>query len=437
MSAWPTSAWPGRTGFATVRRTAVLLLAGVLLTGCGFTVYDLPLPGGGGAGGDSYQVTVRFRDVLDLVPRSAVKVDDVTVGEVEKIHLDGYTAEVVLRLARKVRLPDNATARIRQTSLLGEKFVSLAPPADQAGYGRLGDGDVIPLARTGRDVEVEEVLSALSLLLNGGGVAQLKTIEVELNKAMSGREPDVRRLLARLDTFLGQLDAHKQEITRAIDNLDRLSASLAAQKTTLAAAVDQLPAALKVLADQRRDLTRMLVELSRLGDVGARVIVSSREDLLANLQALDPILTELARAGDSLPKSLQLLFTYPFSDATANAVAGDYTNLQLSLDVDLQGLLSGRTPPPVPPAPPLPRVPLPTKTPTALPTVPVPTALPTVPLPTAVPTSLPTSLPTVPAPHPRSPAPGCLPPLTCANGAASVVPAYDANLGRLLVGGVL
>ncbi|MET9018638.1 MCE family protein [Actinopolymorpha sp. NPDC004070] len=433
------SAVPGRRGAATVRptavlRTGVLLLVGVLLTGCGFTVYDLPLPGGGGAGGDAYEVTVRFRDVLDLVPRSAVKVDDVTVGEVEKVYLDGYTADVRLRLARTVRLPDNATARIRQTSLLGEKFVSLSPPADRAGYGRLGDGDVISLARTGRDVEVEEVLSALSLLLNGGGVAQLKTIEVELNKAMSGREPDVRRLLTNLNTFLGQLDAHKQDITRAIENLDRLSASMAAQKTTLAAAVDQLPAALKVLADQRRDLTRMLVELSRLGDVGARVIVASREDLLANLRALDPILTELARAGDSLPKSLQLLFTYPFSDATANAVAGDYTNLQLTLDVDLQGLLSGRAPLPVPP---LPRVPLPTRAPTTRPTVPVPTSLPRVPLPTALPTSLPTSLPTLPVPHPKRPGPGCLPPLACADGAAYVVPAYDPNLGRLLVGGVL
>ena len=44
----------------------------------------------------------------------------------------------------------------------------------------------IPLERTGRNPEVEEVLGALSLLLNGGGVAQLKTIASELNMALDG-----------------------------------------------------------------------------------------------------------------------------------------------------------------------------------------------------------------------------------------------------------
>ncbi len=353
-------------------RCAVVLTAAAVLAGCGFSPYDLPLPGGSGASGDSYTVTAKFRDVLDLVPRSAVKVNDVTVGEVDDIWLDGFTASVRIRLDRDVRLPDNATAQIRQTSLLGEKFVSLsAPRGGQGRYGRLGAGDVIPLARTGRNVEVEEVLSALSLLLNGGGVAQLKTIDVELNKALDGRETDVRQLLRRLDTFIGELDAHKREITRAIESLDRLSASLARQRETIATTVDELPAAVTVLADQRKNLTRMLVELSKLGDVGSRVIEASKADLLANLQALAPILTELARSGDSLPKSLEVLFTYPFADSAANAVKGDYTNLQLTLNLDLEGLLSGETPPPLP----------------------LPTGLP---LPTAVPTRLPTSLPTLP-----------------------------------------
>jgi phospholipid/cholesterol/gamma-HCH transport system substrate-binding protein len=338
--------------YAFLRRTAVALVAGTVLAGCGFSAYDLPLPGGAGPGDDSYQVTVRFADVLDLVPRSAVKVDDVTVGEVEEIWLEGFTANVRLRLDRSVRLPDNATAQIRQTSLLGEKFVSVAAPGGgQRSYGRLANGDVIPLARTGRSVEVEEVLSALSLLLNGGGVAQLKTINVELTKAMDGRETDINQLLRRLDTFVGELDAHKREITRAIDSLDRLSASLAKQRKTIGTTVDELPAALTILADQRKDLTRMLVELSKLGDVGTRVIEGTRADLLANLEALAPILTELAKAGDALPKSLEVLFTYPFADSAADAVQGDYTNLQITLDADLEGLLSGSTPPPLPPLP--------------------------------------------------------------------------------------
>ena len=98
----------------------------MLLTGCDFSVYSLPLPGGAKIKGPSYTVTVEFADVLDLVPKSSVKVDDVTVGTVEKVWLDGYVAKVRIKLPKSLELPDNAHATIRQTSLLGEKFVSLA-----------------------------------------------------------------------------------------------------------------------------------------------------------------------------------------------------------------------------------------------------------------------------------------------------------------------
>ena len=300
--------------------------------------FDLPLPGGAANRGDIFRVTAEFADVLDLVPQSSVKVDQVTVGSVEKIELNGWTARVTLRLPKDVVLPDNAVAELKQTSLLGEKYVELSPPSSTAPEGRLGDGDNIPLARTGRNPEVEEVLSALSLLLNGGGVAQLKIIETELNNAMRGNQAQIRDLITQLDVFIGGLDDQKSEIVRAIDNIDKLSGKLAAQKDDLAKAVEALPAGLKVLADQRQQLVQMLQALSRLGAVGTEVIQQSKADTAANLKALEPILAQLTKAGDNLPKSLQLLLTYPFSDATTGAMKGDFTNLSADLDLNLKNL---------------------------------------------------------------------------------------------------
>jgi phospholipid/cholesterol/gamma-HCH transport system substrate-binding protein len=310
------------------------LAATVVLAGCQ-GAFDLPLPGGAAQHGDVIRVTAEFADVLDLVPQAAVKVDEVTVGSVERIELNGWTARVTLRLPRSTTLPDNAIAEIRQTSLLGEKYVELSPPPASAPEGRLGDGDNIPLARTGRNPEVEEVLSAMSLLLNGGGVAQLKTIETELGEAMHGNEARIRDVLAQLDTFVGGLDRQKSEIVRALDGIDALSTRLAAQKDVLARALESMPAGLKVLADQRRQLVQMLQALSRLGAVGTGVIEQSKADTAANLAALQPILAQLTRAGDALPKSMQLLLTYPFSDATTGAMKGDYTNMVANLQVDL------------------------------------------------------------------------------------------------------
>jgi phospholipid/cholesterol/gamma-HCH transport system substrate-binding protein len=278
-----------------VRRAgaAVLLAVALLAGGCGLPdVTALPLPGGA-SGGAGYRVTAEFSDVLDLVPQAAVKVDDVTVGSVEKISLSGWTARVRLRIGNNVRLPGNATAAVRQTSLLGEKYVALDPPATESPQGTLADGAVIPLSRTRRGAEVEEVLAALGLLLNGGGLAQLKTINEELAGALDGRETQAKDALHQLDTFLGGLDRQKADIVRALDALDRLSGHLAQQRDVIGTALKSLAPGLTVLEDQRRQLTVALTSLGELGRVGTRVVIRSRDDTLAVLRSLQPILEQL------------------------------------------------------------------------------------------------------------------------------------------------
>jgi phospholipid/cholesterol/gamma-HCH transport system substrate-binding protein len=265
----------------------------------------------------------------------------------------------------------------------------------------------------------------MSLLLNGGGVAQLKTIETELNDAMHGNEAKIRDVLKQLDTFVGGLDRQKSEIVRAIDGIDAMASRLAAQKDVLARALESLPQGLKVLADQRRLLVRMLQSLSRLGAVGTGVIQQSKADTAADLRAVQPILAQLTRAGDSLPKSMQLLLTYPFSDATTGAMKGDYTNMVANLQLDLSdpkallGTLGAPTTPPSgSPTGGLPGVP----TLPGLPSLPVPTGtLPTPSLPGGSPTSS------------RSSGIGC-PPVCLAPGSAGSGSGSDQSW-RSLYGG--
>ncbi|MEV6318436.1 MCE family protein [Streptomyces sp. NPDC051776] len=331
---------------AGARRTAALwaALGAVLLSGCEFNgLYDVQLPGGAASGDDSYHVTVEFRDVLDLVPQSAVKVNNVTVGAVEKVELKGWQARVRLRISDDVKLPENAVAELRQTSVLGEKYVALSRPTGVQSVGTLADGDKIPVSHSDRTPEIEEVLSALSALLNGGGVAQLHTITKELNHSLEGREDRVKNLLTELDTFLGGLDAQRSEIVRAIKGVDRLAKRLRTEKATIGQAVDTLPPALKVLADQRRNLTRMLRSLSKLGKVGTHVVNASRDDVVANLRNLQPILSKLNAAGNDLPNALEMLTTYPFPRNAADAIKGDYTNLHITADLDLKSLYGNLT----------------------------------------------------------------------------------------------
>jgi phospholipid/cholesterol/gamma-HCH transport system substrate-binding protein len=336
---------PGRLT-RRLRGAAAAVAATLLLSGCEFSVYDIPLPGGADTGENPYTVTVEFRDVLDLVPQSAVKVDDVTVGSVEDVQLRGYVARVDLILHEDVELPANARAEIRQTSLLGEKFVALEQPTDRPSSQPLEDGAVIPVTRSGRNVEVEEVLGALSLLLNGGGVGQLKSITKETNTVLGGRTSTIKSSLRQLRTFMAQLDGSKFEILRALENVNELSKSLNANKETLDLALDELPSAIESIDSQREDLVTMLRALADLSSVGTRVIRASKEGTIRSLNALAPILRELARAGDAVPRSIQLLLTFPFVDAVVGKSPqeardlhmGDYTNLSMDLRLNARDL---------------------------------------------------------------------------------------------------
>lgn len=322
-----------------MRMLVLTVMSLLVATGCTFNgAYDLPLPGGPVGSGNSYEVTVDFADILNVVPKSPVMVDDVAVGEVTDVTRVGWHARVTLRIRDDIALPDNTTAQIRQVSLLGEKYVDLEKPTGGQAVGTLGDGDRIPLDRTGRNPEVEEVLGALSMLLSGGGVEQLATITHELNAALDGRTAKVRDLLTSLDGVVGTLDNQKRDIIHALQSVDDLTATLNRERTTIQGALDVAGPAISVLDQQENALVRMLSSLHRLGQVGTHVIRASKDDILGQLRDLRPVVHELSRAGESLAPGLNLLVSFPFPKEASEIVQGDYANTSIKADISLENL---------------------------------------------------------------------------------------------------
>ncbi|MCZ4500311.1 MAG: Phospholipid/cholesterol/gamma-HCH transport system substrate-binding protein [Marmoricola sp.] len=339
-----------RTKFA-----ALAAAASLLLSGCGFHgLYGVSLPGGANLGSHPYDINICFTNVLDLVPQSAVKVNDVAIGRVEKVALttpkddcgaptlSGWLAKVTVSVRGDVHLPTNARAEIQQTTLLGEKYVALEQPLDTPATTDLKNNSTIPLTRTGSAPEVEEVLGSLSLLLNGGGLQQIKVITTELNKALQGNTGAVRDLLTQLNTFVGQLDLQKSDILTALDRINTLSATLKAQTKTIEETLDTLPKALQILKDDRTKLVTLLTSLSHLGGVASGVIQSTQSELTDALRNLSPALEQLTAAGSDLPKALRIAGTFPFPlGKTLDAVKGDYANLHVFLDLNLEDELCG------------------------------------------------------------------------------------------------
>lgn len=323
-----------------IRILLALTASLVALTGCQFQgAYDLPLPGKVVGSGDGYHVKAIFNDVVDVVPYTHVMANDVPIGQVDKVTRVGWNAEVDMTIRKDVVLPANAIADVRQTSLLGEKYIELDPPTGIASVGRLADGATIPLARTTRNPEVEEVLGALSSILSGGGVQQLKTISTELNKAMDGRQGDVRSVLSRLDVLVTSLNGQRSNIINAMAEINRLTGTLNRERTVVANALDAFGPALKVLNEQHQDLMTMLTSLDKLGKVGTNVIQQSRANMVADLKDLGPTLKALADAGKSLPQGIVMLATFPFPKEAATLAKGDYSNALFHMTFDLNKAL--------------------------------------------------------------------------------------------------
>jgi phospholipid/cholesterol/gamma-HCH transport system substrate-binding protein len=118
-----------------------------------------------------------------------------------------------------------------------------------------------------------------------------------------------------------------------MEGLNDLAGTVRAQEASLTSAVDKMPAALKVLADSKDQLVQMLQSLQHLGDVAVRIENAAGDDIVANLRDLEPTLRRLAEVGDTIPKTLELILTYPVADGVEKAFYGDYGNLHVTIDL--------------------------------------------------------------------------------------------------------
>jgi phospholipid/cholesterol/gamma-HCH transport system substrate-binding protein len=337
----PLDAPSNRVSARPIAALVVLIVTVLVATGCKFDgAYDLPLPGNKVSPDDAYKVSADFADALNVVPRTAVFANDVPVGQVTDVERVGWHARVTFLVRKDIDLPENVEVDVRQTSLLGEKYLALVEPsAGTATSKRLSDGDFIPLSRTSRNPEVEEVLGALSMVLAGGGVGQLKTISHELNNMMNGRQDQARHLLGNLDRMIGGLDQQRNDIVAAMASIDRLSSTLVKEKDVIGAAIDSMGPALKVLNRQHSALITMLRQLDALGVVGTRVLNASTDNIVASLRHLQPTLTRLGDAGDSLASGLSMLASFPFPREAGNIVRGDYANALFHMDINLNNII--------------------------------------------------------------------------------------------------
>jgi phospholipid/cholesterol/gamma-HCH transport system substrate-binding protein len=302
------------------------LLGLALVSACGPTMADLPLPGNG-VSGDTITIKARFEEALNLAQGAQVKVNGVSEGKVKSVTTKNFKAIATLEVHRSAHVRVNASARLRYTTPLGELFVDVTNPAKGT---VVKDGGSLDPKRATTAPTVEDALSSASLLVNGGGLNQLQTVTDQLNAALGGREDTVRDLLVQANTFLDGADATTGDIDRALKALAAVSKIANQNRATIHAALQDIQPAAEVLRENTPDFTALLAKLAEFSGTANNVVGKTRVQILQMVRDVSPVLQEFLNSSAVLGPSLRALVGA--SNTLNNVVPGDYLSLKLGIN---------------------------------------------------------------------------------------------------------
>jgi len=305
------------------------------LTGCSFQgLNSLPLPGAVGRGPDAVTYHVQVPNVATLESNSPVMLDDVVVGSVGKMTVQGWHADVEISVKPDVAVPANAVATVGQTSLLGSMHLALDPPIGEKPSGRLQPGATLGLNQSSTYPTTEQTLSSLSAVVNAGGLGQIGDVIHNFSIALDGRGPELRELLTRLNNTVGVLDQQRDNIVASIQQLNRVAGKFAGQRDVIDRALKEIPPALDVLNKERPRFTTALEKLGQFSDTTAALVNDSGQNLVKNLSDLEPALQALANIGPEITQALNFALAFPYGPAFADRITkGDYINLYAVFDI--------------------------------------------------------------------------------------------------------
>ena len=277
-----------------------------------------------------FHINAIVTDSSGIKSGSLVRIAGVDVGSVSKVERydGGKTSKITMDINENgLPVHEDARVHVRPRLFLEGNFVmELSPGAP--GSGRLEDGDTIPLTRTTRAVQLDELFSTLQ----GPEREDLQTVFIELGKALDDPNPSDGQALTKGQSAGESFNDTIKAMAESGTDVERLFRSLQGQERgDLAAAIRSFADATSPLADKADDLARMITELDttvgvfadnqaavRAGVEQFPVTLGTAQRELPLLRAsLDParrVALNLAGAMDQLPGFVDA--SGPFLDQT-------------------------------------------------------------------------------------------------------------------------
>jgi virulence factor Mce-like protein len=277
-----------------VRRPLALLVAAALAAG--------GLASCANNGGD-YRVKAEFTRAVGVYPGAAVRVLGIDVGSITDVEPVEDRVIVTMDVDQDTTLPADATATIVPVSVLGERYVQLAPVYD--GGPTLEPGSTIPVERTSVPAEIDELLRGLQDYLGAIEPANASELVTNLARLLEGQGESLNRLIENAAGTFELLADKSDELSSIVDSLADLTETLGSRTEVVQALVRSYDVLSGALAENRGSIDAFVTELDRAAVELADLLTRHREPLQDDVEVLTTVGRTLVRNLDSLDRLLE------------------------------------------------------------------------------------------------------------------------------------
>ncbi|WP_045198809.1 MlaD family protein [Rhodococcus sp. B7740] len=340
-----------------MRRAVIGLCCVALLSACSVDPAELPIPGSY-VSGEKYSLKIEFASVLNLPEKAKVIVEGVDAGVLDTVDLVGSTAVATVDLSADVQLPTDTVAELRQSSILGEIYISLQPPSDanaSAGSGSsssgpyLRDGDVIPVERTVPADNVEDVLRGLSNIVTGGHYVELQEAVNNVNAAIPPDPAQVDKINSAARAALTDIGDNTGEIDRILAAAESVSNTVVTQRDGVERVLELGPRRSDGLSEVLFSVVHMIFMLGYMSQNVGDVLAGPYPELRGAVDIIAPALITISNADTTVPMNMEKANTLlrerliPYFESTPNIAVRSVSTDQGAgaLADDMIGILRG------------------------------------------------------------------------------------------------
>jgi phospholipid/cholesterol/gamma-HCH transport system substrate-binding protein len=323
----------GTRGERLRRRLAgvVFLVVPALLIWLAVAVYDKDFT-------DSAPVAVETGSVgNEMHPGAEVKLRGVVVGEVRTIDAtdDGARLTLALKPGALSAIPSDVRAQMLPTTLFGERFVALVPPARPSSRP-LAAGDIIPQDRSANAVELQQVLDHVLPLLTAVQPQKLSATLSAVSQALQGRGDRLGDTLSELDAHLRKFNPELPTLNRDLQQLVKVSQVYADAAPGIVTALTDLTTTSGTLAEKDGQLAATLGATTQTAQDLTAFLQKNKDNIIRLSATSRPTLNLLAEYSPAFPCTLRTLADFvPAMDKALGKGTG-----QPGLHVDVTSVAS-------------------------------------------------------------------------------------------------